>query len=157
MSEETLFQPINNILVPTDGSRYSLKAARYATNLAKITNSKVTVMHVIDLSLDSTEPVKIEDLDRAAIEITEESELKRRAKNIVESTMKFFVDENVPCRAEYFLSGKAPETIVEAAKRESSDLIIMGHKGISGVRHTLLGSVAERVCRQAPCPVLVVR
>jgi nucleotide-binding universal stress UspA family protein len=157
VSEETVFQPINNILIPTDGSSYSLKAARYASNLAKITNSKVTVMHVINLSLDATEPVKIDDLDRATIEITEESELKRRAKNIVESTMKVFVDENIPVSAEYFLSGKAPETIVETARRESSDLIIMGHKGISGLRHTLLGSVAERVCRQAPCPVLVVR
>lgn len=157
VSEETLFGSINNILLPTDGSRYSLKAARYATNLAKKNNSKVTVMHVIDLSLDTDEPVKVDNLDSITIEMKQETEIKTRAKNIIENTAKFLINAHVPVKTEYFLSGNASEVIVDTAKKEKSDLIIMGHKGISGFRHTLLGSVAEKVLRQAPCPVLVVR
>jgi nucleotide-binding universal stress UspA family protein len=54
------------------------------------------------------------------------------------------------------LSGRAQDVIVEVAQSRGVDLIVMGTHGRTGVRHLLLGSVAERVVRAAPCPVLVV-
>ena len=55
------------------------------------------------------------------------------------------------------LFGDAPEGILEYAGRESIDLIIMGTHGRGGVAHAIMGSVAEKVVRTAPCPVLTVR
>jgi nucleotide-binding universal stress UspA family protein len=55
------------------------------------------------------------------------------------------------------LTGPVAGTIVEYAQSHAADLIVMGTHGRSGVAHLLLGSVAERVVRTAPCPVLTVR
>ena len=55
------------------------------------------------------------------------------------------------------LRGDAAHEIVEGAKREGCDLIIIGTHGRTGIKHVLLGSVAEKVVRHATCPVLVVR
>ena len=53
--------------------------------------------------------------------------------------------------------GKPADKILEVAKQEGIDLIIMGTHGRTGVAHVLLGSVAERVVRRSPCPVMTVR
>jgi universal stress protein A len=55
------------------------------------------------------------------------------------------------------LDGQVAETIVTTASQHQCDLIIIGTHGRSGVPHLLLGSVAEKVARTAPCPVLIVR
>lgn len=53
--------------------------------------------------------------------------------------------------------GKAFEEIIKTAKKEDIDLIVMGSHGRSGRQHILIGSVAEKVIRKAPCPVLIVK
>jgi nucleotide-binding universal stress UspA family protein len=53
--------------------------------------------------------------------------------------------------------GHPVRDVVDAARRQAADLVIMGTHGRTGLQHMLLGSVAEGVLRQAPCPVLVVR
>jgi nucleotide-binding universal stress UspA family protein len=58
---------------------------------------------------------------------------------------------------EFFLSGNVAEIIVETAGEEGFDLIVMGSRGLGGLQHLMLGSVAEAVTRRAPCPVLIVR
>ena len=158
MSEEIHFYPINKILLPTDGSKFSIKAAKYASKVAKKHNSKVTLLHVMHLHFpDEKKPIEIDDLESAVIEIEHEKEIKERAINIIEKTKKFFIEENIPFDTEYFLFGNIPEIIVNTAKKENFDLIIMGHKGLTGLKHAMLGSVAERVCHIAPCPVLIIR
>ena len=67
-----------------------------------------------------------------------------------------FSQEKVKAKACYRI-GVPAEEIVQVAKEESADLIVMGTHGWSGFRHMLLGSVAERVLRAAACPVMVVR
>ena len=54
-------------------------------------------------------------------------------------------------------TGPAAATIVDTARERHADLIVMGTKGRTGLAHLLMGSVAERVVRLAPCPVLTVR
>lgn len=54
-------------------------------------------------------------------------------------------------------SGVADAEIITTAKDEQADLIVIGTHGFSGLKHFLLGSTAERVVRDAPCPVLTVR
>jgi len=57
----------------------------------------------------------------------------------------------------YITRGRPYDKIVEVAAAEKADLIVMGTHGVGGISHALLGSVAEKVLRHAPCPVLVVR
>jgi nucleotide-binding universal stress UspA family protein len=158
MSDEIPYYPIKKILLPTDGSSYAINASRYAAKIAKKNNSKVTILHVMNLHLSETgEPVEVYDIESAVIEINKETEIKERAKNIIEKTKKYLIEENILFDTEYYIYRNIPDIIVKAANEKNFDLIIMGHKGISGLRHTLLGSVAERVCQMAPCPVLVIR
>ncbi|MFC1803660.1 universal stress protein [Thermoproteota archaeon] len=158
MSDEIHFYPINKILLPTDGSKYSIKAAKYTAQVAKKHNSKVTLLHVMDCHLSSMEkPNEIDNIESVWIEIQHEKEIKERALNVINKTKKYFIEENLPVNTKYFLFGNIPEIIVETAKEKNFDLIIMGHKGLTGVKHAMLGSVAERVCHIAPCPVLIIR
>ncbi len=158
MSEKIHFYPINKILLPIDGSKFSIKAARYTAKVAKKHNSKVTLLHVMQLHFtDADKPIEIDDLESAVIEIEHETEIKERAKNIMEKTEKLLIEDNIPFETQYFLFGNIPEIIVKTAKEENFDLIIMGHKGLTGIKHAMLGSVAERVCHIAPCPVLIIR
>ena len=160
MSDEIAFYPIKKILLPTDGSEFSIKAAKYAAKVAKKHNSKVTILHVMDVHIPrapSHEPIRLDDLESVTIEIEHETDIKERAINTINKTNKILIKENISFDTEYFLFGNIPEIIVSTAKKESFDLIIMGHKGLSGLTHAMLGSVAERVCHIAPCPVLIIR
>jgi nucleotide-binding universal stress UspA family protein len=158
MSDEILFYPIKKILLPTDGSEYSIKAARYAAKVAEKHNSKVTILHVMHVHLSSNyKPYKIEDIESSWIEIEDENKIKKRALKLINETKKYLIKEKVLFDTEYFLFGNIPEVIVNFAKEENFDLIIMGHKGLTGIKHAMLGSVAERVCHIAPCPVLIIR
>jgi len=160
MSDEIHFYPIKKILLPTDGSKFSIQAARYAAKVAKKHNSKVTILHVMDLEFPrarALEPIKIDDLEFFRTEIENEADIKKRAINIINETKKFLIKESIPFDTKYFLFGNIPEIIVNTAKEENFDLIIIGHKGLTGIKHAMMGSVAERVCHSAPCPVLIIR
>jgi nucleotide-binding universal stress UspA family protein len=157
VSEEIAYYPIEKILLPTDGSEFSLRAASYASKIAKDHNAQVTVLHVIELYLETERPIEIDDLESAVIELRHEREIKGIAEDIVDRTRKFLIEEGVPCDVEYILSRHVSEMIIDFAEKNNFDLIIMGHKGLTGYRYTVLGSVAEKVSRHAPCPVLIVR
>jgi nucleotide-binding universal stress UspA family protein len=53
--------------------------------------------------------------------------------------------------------GRPENALVEVARRDAADLVVVGHRGISGIQRLLLGSVGEHVTSHAPCSVLVVR
>ena len=64
----------------------------------------------------------------------------------------------IPLQTEYFaLQGAPSDVILETVREYGADLVVMGTHGHSGLAHVLLGSVAERVVRTAPCPVLTVK
>ena len=160
MSDEIHFYPIKKILLPIDGSKYSKIATRYAANVAKKNNSKITILHVMTVHFPSPphcEPIEIDDLESVTIEIKHSTEIKDRAIKIVNETKKILNTMNISYDTEYYLFGNIPEIIVDTAREENFDLIIMGHKGLTGIKHAMLGSVAERVCHIAPCPVLIIR
>lgn len=137
----------NKILIATDGSKYSLGAAREGLEIARFHGSKVFVLYVIDmraLANVSGMPVPenmymlLEEEGRRAI-----GEVKKMAGDLPVET--------------FVLSGYPGPTIVEFAKDNGIDLIITGTLGKSGIEALLLGSVAASVVRHAPCPVLVVK
>ena len=138
-----------SVLVPTDFSPASFKAMDYAVTLAEMFGAKVTFAHIVV-------PVAAPDLvygpvawdEAVAIESAKErlNELKQSRGAKVAGKVRTVVRRGHPY-----------SEIDQIAKDIGADLIVVSTHGRSGLRHLLLGSVAERVVRHAPCPVLVVR
>jgi nucleotide-binding universal stress UspA family protein len=143
-------QRIKNILVPVDYSECSLAGLRYAIEFAKEVGARLIVLHVVDLG-----PRLMTD----GYGRYDSSPYKEAAARASAPQMRAFLRRvnfgSVPFKtlttAEF-----CPEGIYRAAEKEKVDLIIMSTHGRTGLKHVLIGSVAERVVQHAPCAVLVV-
>lgn len=141
---------VHHVLVPLDFSTYAEQALDYAIALAQKLQARVTLLHVIQpLAIVNVEgglwPTStfLQDLE-AAVTRDMEGYLARVTAAGLEGEM--VVVHGVPF-----------QEILDTAKARQVDLIIMGTHGRTGLRHVFLGSVAEKVVRLAPCPVLVAR
>jgi universal stress protein A len=139
-----------HFLVPTDFSADAEQALDYAIRLARALNARLTVLHVIP-------PVPMAGGDMGVtlpetyLQEVEEAVQGSMEEALARVTAAGLTGERV------ILYGVPFQEIVEAAKARQVDLIVMGTHGRTGFLHVLLGSVAERVVRLAPCPVLVTR
>jgi universal stress protein A len=140
----------SGILVPVDFSAPSEIALTYALRLARYCGAQVWVHHVIPSphALDAlyerglTQPESVKRIEQKA---------RRRVKELAAAagvTTKILVS---------FSEGEARTRVLEYAAKCKPDLIVMGTHGRSGAKRFLIGSVAEAVIRQAPCPVLTLR
>lgn len=75
----------------------------------------------------------------------------------MKKTREALESANVPIEMDYISFGKVDRIIVKIAENEKFNLIVMGHRGLGGIKEEVLGSVAEGVCRNAPCSVLIVK
>jgi len=134
-----------NILLATDGSRYSEAAADKAIDFAKSYDSELKIISVVDVPTEyyGEAPKAVEDLTKKAKEFVSNVKKKAEISNIKAST---FVGE-----------GDAYKTITDLARNEKADVIFMGSHGRTGLKRLLMGSVTEEVIGHAPCPVLVVK
>jgi universal stress protein A len=142
---------INRILVPIDFEETSLAALAYAGTLARSLGTTVTLVHVFD------------DVFAAAAYTPDVyAPLPPQVRERVMGELQEKLAALLPAlggdahRADV-IAGTAADGIVEHAREKAIDLIVMGTHGRRGLAHALLGSVAERVLRTAPCPVLTVR
>lgn len=143
---------IRRILVPTDFSETSEAALAYALDLAKRLGSSIHVLHVIDdVSFTAVYPDAI-SVELAAVRAQLTDEARRRLDALVDRCTA----RGVPATSEVTV-GRPARAISETAAAQGSDLIVMATHGRSGLAHLMLGSVAERVLRTAPCAVLTVR
>jgi nucleotide-binding universal stress UspA family protein len=133
-------RPIDRILVATDFSLCSLGALEYADRLARKLDAELLVLHAEGIPV--TGPESADDLHAAA-----EHELAR--------TVRYLHGTGLRARS-VLRPGPPVEEILHAAATEEASLIVMGTHGRRGVAHLVMGSVAERVVRSAPCPVLTV-
>lgn len=134
-------QSLKKILVPTDFSKFSENAIDYACNLASGANGGKTQVHLIHVIGDSPgsngQVDKIRDrLERLGGAVDEHEELATETVKTV-------------------IPGEPYRAIMDYARKEDIDLIVMGTHGRTGLSHFALGSVAERVVRSSVCPVLV--
>ena len=139
---------IATILVPTDFSPCSREALTYAGALAKRFNARIVVFHVI------------ETWSYAVTESLQWTDLYTNLTTVVEPLLDGLVQELQDggiAAAGAFTQGVSYDEIVKKAKEERADLIVIGTHGRRGMGHFLMGSVAERVVRLSPCPVLTVR
>ena len=137
------------ILVPIDFSEASHKALFYATAFAEGCGAEITLLHVVELPAYpelgyAHVPMKEAEQKKAALETLElaDLELGKSARLIKSRLVRV---------------GNPSQEIIEEARTQNSDLIVISTHGHGGLRHLLLGSTTEKVMRHASCPVLVVR
>lgn len=136
------------ILVAVDGEPISAHAADVAAELAQLAGAEMAFVHVIDAELVNAADTGIQPDVFAA-------SAKEDARKLIDGFRKRLPQQ---LAALDFVPIGAPHTeIVNAAKDWPADLIVIGSHGRGGLKRALLGSVAEGVMRNAPCPVLVVR
>jgi len=144
---------LKRILVPTDFSEHSERAAKYALELARrFQAEEVHCLHVSDIPADL--------LATSAYYMTGPSEqFIEQVRQEGRKNLGQFIAKNlagVPVKSA-FLEGRAFVEIVRYARDNQIDLMVIATHGRTGVKHALFGSVAEKVIRKAPCPVLVVK
>ncbi|AMD16977.1 universal stress protein UspA [Methanobrevibacter sp. YE315] len=135
------------ILVPTDGSEFAKKAQKHALFLAKVSGAEIIAVSVTENNFVNGLPLddEVYQLNQILKERSEEN-LKEFDK-LIEDDLKIthVVREGSPAKA-----------ILEVAKEEDIDLIVMGSSGKSGFDRFIMGSVADKVVNSAKCAVLVV-
>mgnify|MGYP002663343239 CR=1 FL=1 len=142
------------IFVPVDDSATSRYALGEALRLAKLTQATVRLVHVVDLAQFSWSGASFLRTEELALSSTD--------------TAKAVFERTEPTFAEYY-DAQAEPTVLEAVGEKVAsllvskisdwqcDLVVMGTHGFSGVKHLLMGSVAQDVIRQAGIPVLILR
>jgi len=144
-------EPIKKILVPIDFSDYSKRALRYAIDFSKHFNSELILVSVIEPMIYPADF----SMGQVAIPATDQN-LTERIENELKSLEENEIGKQVKSKR-IIKSGKPFYEIVEVAREEDVDLIIIATHGHTGVEHLLFGSTAEKVVRKAPCPVLTLR
>jgi nucleotide-binding universal stress UspA family protein len=144
---------IDVILVPTDFSKHAEQALETATELARTFGSRIVLLHAYSLDLPLASPALgggvilpegfyVEYRSQASLEV------ERRARQATRSDVEV---EGIA------IERPAWSAILDQAEVLPADLIVMGTRGLTGIKHVALGSTAERVVRMAPCPVLTVK
>jgi nucleotide-binding universal stress UspA family protein len=145
MKKPSTRQTIKKILVPTDFSPHSERAADYAAMLADGFQAKIDLLHVI-------EPFPYSVTDTMTV-ISHGEALKTIASSLLDNA-RAKLEQNGVTVESHLTQGVPYEKILDWAREKKVDLIVMGTHGRTGVGHLLLGSVADRIVHLAPCPVL---
>ena len=143
---------LKNILVATDFGDASETALNYGRDLARTYGSTLHVLHAVD---NAVARFAAEDTTAFLADLQTKVE-----KGAAERVRGLATDEDralLHVQAVVVRSLAPAESIVQYAKEHGIDLIVMGTRGSRALAHLLMGSVAERVVRTAPCPVLTVR
>jgi nucleotide-binding universal stress UspA family protein len=138
-------QAITHIITPVDLEEHSNKLIEYAAYMADKLGAKLTLIHVL-------EPIHtIVDIEMGS------STLEKYTENRLQTARDFLQKLAAPypeCTTK-ILQGVIVDAIVDFAKSKKAEMIIIGTHGSKGIEKLLLGSVAERVVKNAHCPTLV--
>ena len=142
---------LRRVLVPVDFSEHAAKAVVHAKEIAATYGARIDLLHVVE---DPPHPAFYDTVGpttgAAARQIEERARLE----------MRRLYDGSAGPRTDvrfHVTRGRASEEIVRFAESARSDLLVIATHGLTGLRHWLLGSVADSVVRSAPCPVFTVK
>lgn len=143
---------INTILAATDFSDSATKAIDTAVEFAKKFDAELVLLHAYRVEIPMASPMMAGGyvLPEGFFE-----QLGSHAREQVESTAKELEGRGIKVTG-IAVEQSAATAIIEEATRRPADLIVIGTRGLTGLKHVALGSVADRVARMAPCPVLTV-
>jgi nucleotide-binding universal stress UspA family protein len=164
----------NHILIAFDGSDSSVSALKTAEQLTKLSNAQLTVTYVHDPSTETSikpgatpkdNPRLFYSSTYVGVVPTPGEGVYRETENtqqIDHITERMIADAksrlSTIVKADYeVLVGKPADKLIEFAMEKDIDLIIMGNRGISGIKKIVTGSVSKKVLDEANCPVLVVK
>jgi nucleotide-binding universal stress UspA family protein len=144
---------LKKILVATDFGSASESALRYAQALARGFGAELHVLHVVENLLTRA----MDGYGYAAISPEVQLDVERAGRKQTDALLSDEDRRELRAKAETVTSNNPATEIVDYARTNSIDLIVMGTHGRRAIAHFFMGSVAERVVRAAPCPVLTVR
>lgn len=141
---------IKNILCPIDYSVYSEMALKYAIEFAEKYQAKLCLIHVLDIRV-----YDINNPDLYDVNIVDEETIAKLRERLLrcvtdDTRGKIAVEARI-------IQGVPFAEIIKISKEYKIDLIVIGTHGRTGISHAIMGSVAEKVVRKAPCPVLTIR
>lgn len=147
----SLVYMIKKILIPTDFSSSSMHALKYAIELNKSFGARLYILHILqditDFSEFNLSPTILPQLY---------AEFEQNATNKLEEIVSTLVPKDTTCDT-YIIHGVPFYEIIQFAKDEGTDLIVIGSHGRTGIRHVLFGSTAEKVIKKSACPVLTIK
>ena len=135
-----------NILVPIDGSKYSEKALLHACNLAKNFESQITLLYVIENTL----PIDLQN-NKKYFEM-----LKKFGNNVLVKGRKKAVQLGLDVKI-VMKDGNVTNEIIKFAKKDNSNLIIVGYKGLGTTTGYIIGSVSNKLANNSPCSILIIK
>jgi nucleotide-binding universal stress UspA family protein len=138
--------PFKKILAPVDFDPSSLKALELAAKIVKDNDGTVSILHIVPVEMDVTGMPQYVDLIKRQENLDREK-LTAIAKQSLAEVKWEILDQ----------MGDPADVIVEVAAKLPADLIVMVSHGRRGLARLVEGSIAEKVLRSAPCPVLAVR
>jgi nucleotide-binding universal stress UspA family protein len=153
------------ILCPVDLSEFSLQALRLAVQIAANSDATLDILHVIQNPFDELYMTSLTESDPALLDAYA-AEPQRRAKILrateerTEALLKQFCHEVVKnhSKVRYHVRNGDPfERILDGTEDFMADLVVLATHGRTGMKRLLIGNVAEKVVRHAPCPVLTVK
>lgn len=141
---------VRRILVPVDFSDHTPGILEWAAHLAEEHAASVLLLHAYHL------PVEFQQLEGAYLPADFWAQVKAEAQERLGGFAEQLRARDLEVET-VVAEGYAATVIVEEAERHDADLIVIGTRGLSGLKHMLLGSIAERVVQKARCPVLTVK
>ena len=157
------------ILVPTDGSDHSLKAAKRALELQKVFGSKIVIYHAEKHYYIPDDPIRpmgfpfidftsIATLTKEAQYLQMQDQFKQWGDKMLQKTAEIFKEAGVVVETRLIKDVSAEDYAASAVKKEKFDLVVVGCKGHhSSLRKALLGTVAEKISNNVDCDVMIVR
>lgn len=141
----------DTFLVPMDFSADSHAALQMAVAMARASqHGKLHLLHAFELRLPSNPPYGV------MLPETYLAQLRGVAERRLDEVAQTVSAAGVACER-HLANGYPVDVICETARRVAADVVVMGTRGLTGLEHVLLGSIAERTVRRAPCPVLTLR
>jgi len=140
------------VLVPVEGSKYSMEGIKVASNYAKSNNAGIYIMTVTPYVADVELELSAVERDRLL------ESMKKRGEDVLEKAVNLLKSFGVSYIRTVLASSTSPaEEIVNFAGSEKIDLIVIGSKGMGATERFFLGSVTSKVVRYSPCCVYVVK
>ena len=145
------------ILLATDSSEEAGLAANTAADIARVFGSELHVVHVEEYPAEliaAYGPFTYIDVEAVQTMI---EEAESEARKVLDEQVRHVEEAGGSVTRSYLRQGWPPQEIVKLAEEIGAGLIVMGSRGLGGMKRTLMGSVSDSIVRHAHCPVLVVR